>query len=423
MPRMIDLIRASAVPATLMHAAARGALSVPPEEMIEILVCLTANRIFGQQARMTLAGWEESSSRSVASNPKAPLEVLQYLISPENLRPRLLPALLENPSVPEEKLEELASSASREVVEAMTLSERVNQLPRVLSALRSNPQFGRGGTADAWDAPPSGGIPGSDSEPDLLQAIPAEEKPEIPRDVLEPVSLEHEPGAAAEPAPQPGENLDVLDEAWLAFEREHAAEIAAEEGKAFKPIGGILGFDDVLAAEPTRPEPAAKPATPETGAAAPKHPAHHHEAEIRRGGALQKIARLDVRGRIQLAMKGDKEERSILIRDGTKIVALAVLDSPKITDGEVENIASQKNVLEAVLRGIPLKRRFAKNYAVIRNLVSNPRTPLDLSLGLMKNMLVHDLKNLSGNKEISETLRKLALRMFKQKADAGKKKE
>jgi hypothetical protein len=108
---------------------------------------------------------------------------------------------------------------------------------------------------------------------------------------------------------------------------------------------------------------------------------------------LQKIAKLDIRGRIQLAMKGSKEERSLLIRDGTKIVALAVLESPKVSDGEVERFATQKNVLEAVLRGIPMKRRFAKNYAVVRNLVFNPRTPLDLSLGLMKNLLVGDLRN------------------------------
>jgi hypothetical protein len=141
----------------------------------------------------------------------------------------------------------------------------------------------------------------------------------------------------------------------------------------------------------------------------------------RRENTLQKINRLDVKGRIQLALKGNKEERSILIRDGTKVVALAVLDAPKLTDGEVEKFALQKNVSEAVLRYIPLKRRFMKNYIVVRNLVSNPRTPLDLGLGLMKHLQPVDLKNLSANKEIAETLRNLALKMFKQKVDAGKR--
>ncbi len=137
----------------------------------------------------------------------------------------------------------------------------------------------------------------------------------------------------------------------------------------------------------------------------------------RRDSTLQKISRLDIKGRIALAMRGTKEERSILIRDSTKLVAIAVLDSPKVSDGEVEKFALQKNVLEAVLRTIPMKRKFAKNYNITRNLVYNPRTPLDLSLGLMKNLLIHDLKNLSDNKEVPDTIRKLALRMFKQKME------
>jgi hypothetical protein len=141
-----------------------------------------------------------------------------------------------------------------------------------------------------------------------------------------------------------------------------------------------------------------------------------------RENALQKINRLDIKGRIQLALKGNKEERSLLIRDGTKLVAFAVLEAPKLSDGEVEKFASQKNVLEAVLRQIPMKRRFMKNYIVVRNLVANPRTPLDLGLGLMKNLMIADLKALSGNKDVSDTIRKLALKNYKQKLDAANKK-
>jgi len=166
---------------------------------------------------------------------------------------------------------------------------------------------------------------------------------------------------------------------------------------------------------------AASPATaaPKSGGAAAKRA---RPGESERKNTLQKINALDVKGRIQLALKGNKEERSILIRDGTKVVALAVLDAPKLSDGEVEQIASQKNVLEAVLRQIPLKRRFVKNYIVVRNLVANPRTPIDLGLGLMKYLLAQDLKNLSANKEVSDTIRKLALKMYKQKVESANKK-
>ena len=135
---------------------------------------------------------------------------------------------------------------------------------------------------------------------------------------------------------------------------------------------------------------------------------------------MQKIAKLDIKGRIALAMRGNKEDRSILIRDMTKIVCLAVLDSPKLSDAEVEGFAKQRNVLDAVLRTIPMKRRFAKNYAIQKNLVFNPRTPTDASLGLMKNLLAHDLKVLAENKDVPDSIRKLALRMFRQKMERHK---
>jgi len=67
-----------------------------------------------------------------------------------------------------------------------------------------------------------------------------------------------------------------------------------------------------------------------------------------------------------------------------------------------------------------MKRRFMKNYNVVRNLVANPRTPLDVSLGLMKNILTADLRNLASNKDVPETIRKLALKMFKQKSETKK---
>src|SRR6202142_1647699 len=140
MPRMIDQIRASKLPSNMMQFAAKGALSVPPDENIEILVYLAKhNKIFGDLARMTLAGWDEKASLAAASDPKTPREVLDYLISPENLRPKLLPALLGNPSVADSELAKFAISASQESIDGMLQSERVQSAVGVLDSLRSNP--------------------------------------------------------------------------------------------------------------------------------------------------------------------------------------------------------------------------------------------------------------------------------------------
>src|SRR5205807_2976695 len=112
MPRMIDLIRVSALPSNVMQAASKGALSVPPQEMIEIMVYLANhNKIFGQQAELTLAGWDEVASRAVAADPNTAKEVLDYMVSAKNLRPALLSALLEIPWVVSRVWVALANSA------------------------------------------------------------------------------------------------------------------------------------------------------------------------------------------------------------------------------------------------------------------------------------------------------------------------
>src|SRR5580704_15539329 len=138
--RMIDQIRASKLPSNMMQFAARGALQVPPAENIEILVYLARhNKIFGDTARMTLAGWDEKACLAAASNPQTNGEVLVYLVSSDNLRINLLPALLENPSVPEGEVAKLALSALRETADIILRSERAKSMPAVVAALKSNP--------------------------------------------------------------------------------------------------------------------------------------------------------------------------------------------------------------------------------------------------------------------------------------------
>src|SRR5215831_7353085 len=140
MARMIDQIRASKLPSNMMQFAARGALQVPAAENIEILVHLAIhNKVFGGLAKMTLAGWDEKASLAAASDPQTPREVLDYFIAPDNLRPKLLPALLENPSVPESQLVKLATSAMRDTIDVILKSNRAISISGVVQSLRSNP--------------------------------------------------------------------------------------------------------------------------------------------------------------------------------------------------------------------------------------------------------------------------------------------
>ena len=72
------------------------------------------------------------------------------------------------------------------------------------------------------------------------------------------------------------------------------------------------------------------------------------------------------------------------------------------------------------MREIARNRRFLKNYSVVRNLVNNPRCPLDIALTLVKNLLVYDLKSLRHSKSIPETLRRLAAELYKEKTGPAK---
>ena len=150
---MIDSIRNSALPSNMMQFAAKGALLVPPQEMLEILVYLANhNKVFGQQARLTLAGWDEASSIKAAGDPKTPKEVLDYLIDPENLRPALLPALLENPSVSEDFHVRLAASARRDQVDFLLNSPRASRSRAVLELVASSSNLTSAATATAGEA-------------------------------------------------------------------------------------------------------------------------------------------------------------------------------------------------------------------------------------------------------------------------------
>jgi len=132
---------------------------------------------------------------------------------------------------------------------------------------------------------------------------------------------------------------------------------------------------------------------------------------VKRQSLLQRLAHMRVPERVQLALKGNREERMTLIRDPCKVVQRAVLQSPRITEREVEAFAAMANLNDEVLRLIAMSRKFMKNYTVMRNLMNNPKSPLDITLHLLPSLNEHDLKLLTTNKNIPETLRTSANRL------------
>ncbi|HUJ32286.1 MAG TPA: hypothetical protein VLY23_13460 [Candidatus Acidoferrum sp.] len=136
---------------------------------------------------------------------------------------------------------------------------------------------------------------------------------------------------------------------------------------------------------------------------------------VKRKTMMQKLAYMTVVQRITLALKGGREERMLLIRDPNKLVQKCVLQSPRLTDTEVESFAAMANLTAEVLRTISLNRVFMKNYSVAKNLVMNPKTPLDVSLHLFPRLTATDLVKLTTNKNVPETLRSMAQKLHRKR--------
>ncbi len=140
----------------------------------------------------------------------------------------------------------------------------------------------------------------------------------------------------------------------------------------------------------------------------------------RRQTLIQRLAKMTVAQRVQFAMKGGSEARRTLIRDNNKVVQRAVLQSPRLTDQEVEAFAAMSSLTDEILRLIANNRNFRKNYSVVRNLINNPKAPLDVTMHMLAMLNAMDLKKLTTNKNVPETLRTTALKLQRTRAELRK---
>jgi hypothetical protein len=136
---------------------------------------------------------------------------------------------------------------------------------------------------------------------------------------------------------------------------------------------------------------------------------------VKRESLMQRVSHMNVVQRLTLALKGGRSERMLLIRDPNKLIQRCVLQSPRLTDTEVEAFAAMTSLPAETLRAISLTRLFMKNYSVVRNLVNNSKTPLDVSLHLFPRLTATDLVKLTANKNVPETLRSSAVKLHRKR--------
>lgn len=144
--------------------------------------------------------------------------------------------------------------------------------------------------------------------------------------------------------------------------------------------------------------------------------------EGRRLTLSQKIMKMNIAEKIKLATLGNKEARSQLLRDTNKLVAVAAIRSPRITDGEVLMIANNRAAHDDVLRVIYGNRDWTKQYPIKLALVKNPKVPLAITMKFLNTLHESEVKDLARNKNVPSGIQMMAKKMMDKK-NAPKKEE
>ena len=131
---------------------------------------------------------------------------------------------------------------------------------------------------------------------------------------------------------------------------------------------------------------------------------------------FQRLVRMTAVERMVEGLKGNREARNMLIRDRNRVVYAAVLDSPRLTESEIEGFAAMKNVSSEVLRAIGRNRVWTKRYKVAHELVKNPLTPVEISMRLLPRLPARDLKRLASDRNVSEAVRRQAIKLKRSQA-------
>ena len=434
------------------------------EPRLDELVALAedADGEVSQAAQETLGRLSNEHCAKQLIDPALPEAVGRYFLDPKRLRLPLLQILLANPGSPQDAIARLAAEATEEILPLLAENLDFLKTPAVL-ALRKNPVFvasqkasapvlseeeklalARGSkpipeaqrlrTLVALTADPSEAVRGAaqavlddmaeEDCAELLAARTLDESvaryfldPSHLRPPLLPLLLTHASvpqEAVTELAaiagisviPELLDNIDLLKTPALIALKGN--ERYLDWQKAPPAEGVVIEVDllDLLIAEAELED--ARVAAGEQ----PVLPPLTKEAE-KKEGLSGKIARMGVAQKVKTALLGTREERSILIRDGSKVVSRAVLASPKLSDSEVEGFAAMKNVDQDVLRGIAMNRKFMKNYSTMKVLANNPRLPIDIGLSLIPRLIQTDLQFLSKNRDVSDVIRKMAVKLSK----------
>ena len=130
------------------------------------------------------------------------------------------------------------------------------------------------------------------------------------------------------------------------------------------------------------------------------------------------IKKMSLPEKLKLCLTGNAEARRVLVKEPNRIVALAALRNPRITDMEINLAAQSTSVSEDVLREIGNKRDWTRHYDIKVSLVNNPKSPPDISMNFIRHMRDKDLKMISKSKNVPGVVSSAAKRIVQQKQES-----
>jgi hypothetical protein len=370
-------------------AAARGMLPLQQNDLLEVLVALTASddEQIATAATETLQAETPENLLLAAKAPDTSPNVLTYLATHTTGANEVYEATVLNNQTPDHAIATLAAATSSgSLLELIAINQqRLLRFPQIIDAILANPA--RSGEAERRAA---------ETRKEFF------EKERGAKQIADELRARGQTAAA-----EFFESADLttatgkmsFDDAWLIAQ--HIEVSDADIDESWLPAER---FEELIAE------------TPEETAA---NVQRIIESERLEGGEvtpervslIRRVMFMNAKDRMKLAMKGDREARGILIRDSNKVVCSAVIKNPRITEQEVENIASMRTVADEVLRLIAMNRAWARQYPIIHNLARNPRTPIPTVMTILLRIRTKDLETLSQNRNVSETVRRQAYRL------------
>ena len=373
-----------------MLAAASGLLPLPQNDLLEVLVFLSDSNDseIAAAARETLSEQNNDELLVLARIETTSPPVLGYLTSRANNTRELYEAVIQNRSTPDEPLSQFARSTSdASLVELIALNqERLVRYPQLIEAILANPARSAEAERRARETRKEF-FEKERGARQIAEELRARGKVAA-AEFFETADLATDDGGelSVEDAWLIAEHIEVtdddIDDSWLPAERyEELLGESAEERAA--TVQRIIESERL-----------------ETGGISGE-----------RVSMIRRLMLMNTRDRMKLAMKGDREARTILVRDSNRVVSTGVVNNPRITEQEVENIAAMRTVSDEVLRLISMNRTWARAYPIIHNLARNPKTPIPTVMNILPRIRTKDLKNLSQNRNVSEAVRRQAVRL------------